>query len=114
MKSILLLILLSTFAAFAGELVLDSPEAVSTDTIASYKITYFEVDIESQVLVIRSNAIDSSGKLVKSQVSSFEGVEFLALIASMPDPSKNIYDNLSILLYNKLKESVNLPGQVIP
>lgn len=103
MKLLLALLFTISFSSYSSELVLTAPEAVSTEVVVSYKIVYFEVDVPAAVLVVKVAGLNASGVAISSKMINVTGAEFGGLITAMPDSNKNIYDNISSMLYSKLQ-----------
>ena len=105
---ILIFILVASFQAVANTLTLDTPVAVSTDTVATYKITHFEVEKESKAFTIIYEGLSSGGSTLTSGVLSLTPAEYDTIMGT--SVSTTLDAEIETLVYNSLKSKLSVTG----
>ena len=111
MKNLILLITLMFGTIAHAGLALDTPEVSAPITVTEYKISYFEVDIDTANIMVKYNKL-SGTTVISSDMMMLQGAEVVAVFSIVPDGSKTLYDTIAQILYDKLTVKTGVTGHI--
>jgi len=97
-------------------LILDNSQAVQTLQVNAYLITDFSVSIKGQFILVQYDEGSlSNGAFTKmlSKAIKLELGDFASIAMASVDGSKDLYDNLKVILYDKLIYKLGLAGTIL-
>ena len=92
---------------------LSNPETQPAITIAKIKSINIDTDGSVGIDIVKGYTVSNIFTELKRERIRLEGQDFIALAETMPDETKNLYENIKTIVYNKLIEKGLISGTVV-
>lgn len=92
---------------------LTNPENQPSITVAKIKSIHIDVDGSIGIDIVKGYEIDGTLTETKRERVRLSGEDFTSLAAILPDNTKNLYENIKTIVYNKLIEKRIIIGTIV-